>query len=267
MPIDARGVRVDLERPPVRVVSLVPSTTRTVFDLGAGERLVGVTRFCVSPPRATELPKVGGTKDVDVAAVLALAPDLVLANCEENTAELLTALDGRVPVWAAFPRDVDGALLDLRDTGALLGLADAVRGWVARAEAARDALATLRRPGRTAACLIWRGPWMAVGGDTFASAVMAEAGLRNVFADRPVRYPAVTPDALAALDPDLVLLPTEPFPFRARHAHELAQASGLPLERFVSVDGQALTWHGTRLVDGLAQLADGLARGFPALPT
>ncbi|HMV69022.1 MAG TPA: helical backbone metal receptor, partial [Myxococcota bacterium] len=117
---DDRGVLVCLDRPPARIVSLVPSTTETLHALGAP--VVGVTRFCARPAdRVAALPKVGGTKDVDPERVRALAPDLIVGNCEENTREIFDALAGIAPVYAAFPRDVDGALADLDRLGDLVG--------------------------------------------------------------------------------------------------------------------------------------------------
>jgi ABC-type hemin transport system substrate-binding protein len=244
-------------------VSLVPSTTRTVADLGAANRLVGVTRFCVSPPSVRALPKVGGTKDVAVERVLALRPDLVLANAEENTREIVESLAPHVPLWAPLPRTLDDAVTDVIATADLLHVA--VGGWPARLAEARAHLCRSARPLRVA-YLIWNDPVMTVASDTFVHAVLGEAGLTNVFADRADRYPVVTADDLAAADPDLVLLSTEPFPFRARHADALATASGLPRARFRQVDGEACTWHGTRLVPGLATLAACLRHGFPEVP-
>lgn len=249
--------------PPRRVVSLVPSTTRTVDDLGAGDRLVGVTRFCVSPPWVRALPKVGGTKDVDVARVLALAPDLVLANAEENTRAIVDALAPHVPLWVPLPRTLDDAAADVIATAALLHVDPGP--WAARLDAARATLRAAARPLRVA-YLIWHEPLMTASSDTFVDAVLREAGLTNVFAARTGRYPAITAAELGAADPDLVLLSTEPFPFRARHADALAAASGLPRERFRQVDGEACTWHGTRLVTGLADLAACLRHGFPEVP-
>jgi ABC-type Fe3+-hydroxamate transport system substrate-binding protein len=260
--LDDLGVTWSFPRPPARVVSLVPSTTETVFDLGRGDALVGRTRFCERPEAARRAATVGGTKDVDVEAVLALAPDVVLANREENVAEQVAALAARVPVVVAASATVDDALRDLARTARLLG-ADATP-WREAIVAARGALAPWRAAPVRGLCLIWRGPWMAVGGDTFVSSVLAEAGVINVLGDR-VRYPEVTAEQIAALDPEVVVLPTEPFPFRARHAEELAAATGLPRERFVGADGQHLTWHGTRLARALPALEAARRQGWPSL--
>lgn len=259
---DDRGVPLSLARPPRRIVSLVPSTTETVCDLGLRDRLVGRTRFCVRPADLEDVPTVGGTKDVDVEAVLALQPDLVLANREENLPDAVQALEARVPVYVAAPATVDDGVRDLARLASLLD-ADAA-WWLDRIEQTRDALAPWRASPRRGLCLIWRRPWMGCGGDTFVTSILAEAGVTCVIADRS-RYPELTADGIAALDPDLVVLPSEPFPFRAEHADELADATGLPRDRFVGFDGQALTWHGTRMARALPRLRVARREGWPAV--
>jgi ABC-type Fe3+-hydroxamate transport system substrate-binding protein len=251
--VDARGLRFAPAAPPRRIVSLVPSTTESLFALGAGPSVVGVTRFCVHPAEGLRgLSRVGGTKDLDLARLAALDPDLVLANAEENTREIFAAIEGRWPLFVAFPRDLDTAIADLRDLGRLVHQEAAAAALVGRIQAARAALAA--RPPRRALYLVWREPWMAVSPDTFISALLAEAGLHNPLpADGP-RYPTLEPAALAALDPDLVLLSSEPFPFREKHRAELAARSGLPLERFRLVDGERCSWHGARLEQALPYL-------------
>lgn len=260
--IDDRGMTLRLDRPPMRLVSLVPSTTETICDLGLRERLVGRTRFCIRPRDLDDVPKVGGTKDVDVDAVLSLSPDLILANQEENVPDQVTALAEHVPVYVAATATVDGAVADLSRLATLLG-ADATP-WLSRIDAARASLAPWQARRLRAITYIWREPWMACGGDTFVSSVLAEAGVDNVLADTS-RYPTVSPETLKDLDPDLVVLPTEPFPFKASHADALADVSGLPRTRFVGMDGQVLTWHGTRLARGLPALLAARRDGWPAV--
>jgi len=224
----------------VRVVSLVPSATETLLALGVTP--VGRTRFC----DLDGVPAVGGTKDPDVEAVVALAPDLVVVNDEENRREDAGALaEAGVTLHSMSPRALD-------DVGAAVrALADAVRAPVPPPFAAVewDAwLASTRRAERaTAAVLIWRRPWMTVRDDTYAASVLAHLGLRNTAPAEPgetARYPETTLAALAAAAPDLVLLPDEPYPFRARHTTEVQAA--LPHARVVLVDGRDLFWWGAR---------------------
>ena len=265
--IDGRGHALALPAPPARIVSLVPSTTETLFDLGAGDRVVGCTRFCVHPPAVRALPKVGGTKDADPARVSALRPDLVVGNCEENTRELFDAIEAFAPLWAAFPRDVDGALDDLAALGDLIGAAPEAAALGAAIADARVA-ARAATAGRTFryAYLIWREPWMAAGPDTFIAAMLSEVGGVNVLAASAGRFPELTLAALRDADPDVVLLSSEPFPFRERHRAELADATGLPLARFRFVDGEAASWHGSRMRHALPMLAEAAVAGFPTAP-
>lgn len=255
---DARGQAVTLPHPPQRIVSLVPSTTETLFALGCGDRVVGVTRFCVHPAeRLDGIVKVGGTKDLEVERLRALRPDLVLANAEENTREIFAAVEGICPLYVAFPRTVDEALADLTMTGRLTGTEPAAAAHHARVVAARR---RLRPAPFSFAYLIWQKPWMAAGGDTFISQMLAEVGGHNAFADQPERYLELTPEALAAKAPDVVLLSSEPFPFKDRHRAELAEATGLPPERLVLVDGEYCSWHGVRMAAALDYLG-GLSLG------
>lgn len=244
--VDGIGREVQLAAPPRRIVSLVPSTTETLAELGLGERVVGRTRFCVHPaPWVQSVPAVGGTKDPDPEAIAALRPDLVLANQEENLPSLFPELAALAPLAVAYPRGVDEARDDLRRTARLTGSERAAAPWLARIDAAR---ASLRPAPFTFACLVWRRPWMAAGDDTYLSALMGELGGRNVLAGR---YPELTLDELVAADPDTVLLPSEPYPFAERHLEHLE-----PLrDRCRFVDGELLTWHGTRMALALESFA------------
>lgn len=254
---DGRGKVISLDRPPRRIVSLVPSTTESLFALGCGEAVVGVTRFCVHPSgQLAGRVKVGGTKDLDAARLEALQPDLVIGNVEENTAEMFDAIERRFPLYAAFPRDVDGAVADLLRMGVLVGAAEAAEAWAARIGESRARLHACANTPRTFAYLIWRDPWMAASGDTFISAMLAEAGLTNGISDAGSRYPTIAPATLSAHD--AILLSSEPYPFKDRHRQELADLAGIPASRISMVDGELCSWHGVRMAaafDWLAQIA------------
>ena len=250
----------------MRIISLCPSLTELVFDLGRGDDLVGRTKFCVHPAgRVERIESVGGTKNPKVARIMELAPDLVLLNEEENRREDAEALAAAgVRCHVSFPRDVDETARMVRDIGAVLER-PAEAGRIAadierRAARVRDG--ARQAPAVRYAYLIWRNPWMVAGGDTFVTAILALAGGANVFADRPDRYPTVIPEELTAADPDVVLLSSEPFPFKERHAEELEAATGLPRDRMQFVDGEYLSWHGSRTPDGVdyAERVVGTAR-------
>ena len=221
-----------------RVVSLVPSVTESL--LAWSVRPIAVTRFCEHP----ELPAVGGTKDPDLAAIVALAPDLVVVNDEENRladADALTAAGLRLHVTHVEAVDDVDACLD--------ALAAAVE--VERPAEEREAFRALGSGApvpqaggavRTAFVPIWRRPWMTMSRDTYGASVLARLGLTGLFDDADERYPAVELDQVAARHPDLVLLPSEPYPFRERHRADVA---GLGAEVRL-VDGQDLFWWGVR---------------------
>jgi len=239
----------------MRIVSLCPSLTELVFDLGRGDDLVGITRFCVHPAdRVAAVEKVGGTKDPDVERIVALEPDVVLLNREENRIEDAEALEAAgVPCHASMPRTVEETAGMVRSIAAELER-PAEGEAIARDIEERTARARREAAGKAPvrwAYLIWREPWMAVNADTFAHALLAQAGGVNVFAEREERYPEVTLAELAAADPDVVLLCTEPFPFAAKHVDELVAATGWPAERFRIADGEYLSWHGSRTPDGI----------------
>ena len=264
--VDDRGVLVRCASPPRRIVSLVPSSTETLCELGLADRLVGRTRFCVHPAQILQdIPKVGGTKDVDPDRVRALEPDLIVGNCEENSREIFEALAGIAPLYAAFPKTVDDATADLQRLGELVGVQDAARAWLTRIQQARIALRAESPAPLRFAYLIWRDPWMTISGDTFISGMLSEAGLVNAFEAHTDRFPTTTPAQLRDLDLDLVLLSSEPFPFRARHARELQAADVRPRFGIVAADGEMLSWHGTRIAQGLDWLRDARHQGWPHL--
>lgn len=268
---DTRGLPVPAG-PYRRVVSLVPSLTDTVFGLGAGGTLVGRTIYCVEPRNEVrDVPALGGTKNPDVAGIVAAEPDLVLLCSEENRKEDLAALeDAGLTTFVVMPRSLDDVARLLVDYGILLDVSPAAGRALSDLTAARLAAGRFRAgcedPPRTAA-LIWKKPWMAVGGGNHINAVLGELGLENVYRDRE-GYPALELEELAALTPDLVLLPDEPFPFTHHDSWSLAAAGVVASRRqAVVLDGKLLSWYGTRtarslrvLVGLLGEVAEGRNR-------
>jgi len=253
---DASGERHDPDRPARRVVSLVPSVTETVFALGAGDALVGVTRFCEHPPEArTRCTVVGGTKSPRIAEIAALEPDLLLVNKEENRLEDVERLREIAPVYVLYPRDLDGAISDIETLGTLLGHVGESTRLVESITRERVTLSETRRgtAGFRFLYLIWKNPYMVAGRDTFIDALLSEAGGENGAPDRG-RYPEVTREEIDAIDPDVVLLSSEPFPFSEDHAREL-RTPGCPLAVRL-VDGRLLSWHGSSLRLALVYLRE-----------
>ena len=267
--VDDLGRTVIVPKAPRRIVSLVPSDTYSVIALGAGARLVGRTRYCDAP----DVAAVGGTKDADVAAILALEPDLVIANQEENTRVTLEAIAAaRVPVVVSLPRTVKAGIAHLARLARLLGVAaePQVKALIRRGYALAEA-----PPARARAfCPIWMDPLMTINADTFGSDVLAHAGLANAFGDRlrlyplaadlgksapadaggrDVRYPRVSLDEIRARGADLIVLPDEPHAFSA--ADEAVLQAALPDARVVRVLGKDLFWYGAWTIDAIPRLA------------
>jgi ABC-type Fe3+-hydroxamate transport system substrate-binding protein len=260
---DARGASVGLPDRVERVVSLVPSLTEWLVVAGVGERLVGVTDWCLEPADALAgLPRVRGTKNPDLAAIRRLEPDLVVANAEENRKLDVQRLEAALTaVFVTMPTTVAGAVAELRDLAAAVGDLPGAAALDAEAVAA-VADAYHRRPGRRVryACAVWRDPWMWLGRRTYAADLLGLAGGEPVLDDPASRYPRLDPGALAALGPEVVLLPSEPYEFAAADAEEVAATFGGP--RVELVDGRALTWYGPRIPAALAsfrQLLGGAA--------
>jgi ABC-type Fe3+-hydroxamate transport system substrate-binding protein len=255
---DDLGRAVSVPDHPQRVVCLCPSLTETLFALGAGDRLIGRTQFCVHPLRdVAELAVVGGTKTVDPAAVLGLDPDLIIAEKEENRREHVEQLARQAPVYVFDVTTVARGLAAIRTLGYLVGRIPAAESLAASIEECLARVAD--RVALRAAYLIWQKPLMAVGPDTYIHDLMQYCGLTNIFAEVDHRYPEVDLPTIATLGPDVVLLSSEPFPFNAQHAAALRDA--LPGIRVECVDGEMFAWYGSRM--GLA--AEYLGRWLPTL--
>jgi len=255
---------VDKDHP--RLVSLVPSWTETLFAFGLDQSVIGATRFCVHPRElVAKVEKVGGTKDPDVARIVALRPDLVVCDHEEQRQEDVEALRAAgLQVWLSDVRSVDGSLREIASLGRAVGREDAAAALVERIEAA---LAEIRPAGPPVPvyCPIWRRPWMTPTRDTYSHHVLAMAGARNVFADAPGRYPERAPAQAREAGATAALLPTEPYPFHEKLAlaREELVAAGFDPARILVVDGEALTWYGAREPEGLRAVADAVARLGP----
>ena len=247
----------------MRIVSLCPSLTELVFDLGRGPELVGITQYCVHPAEGVaRVEKVGGTKSPNVRRIVELRPDLVLLNEEENRREDAEELArAGLACHASLPHDATETAAMVRSIGAALERrerAEEIASDIERRDARVRGEAALARKLRFA-YLIWRKPWMSVNADTYASALLEAAGGENVFGREQERYPEITTARLAEEAPERVFLCTEPFAFLPRHADELARETGIARERFVVADGEYLSWHGSRTPDGI-DYAAGLVR-------
>ncbi|HEY0933358.1 MAG TPA: helical backbone metal receptor [Trebonia sp.] len=250
-PRDDLGYPVELARPARRVVSLVPSLTEAVA-VTRRDALAGATQWCTQPGDL-EVERVRGTKNPDVAAVIRLRPDLVLANKEENRqldVERLRAAG--VPVWVTDIRTLDQAFSSLRRMFTVaLGWAEPP--WLAEAERVWAEPAPV--PALRAVIAIWRDPWMVVGSGTFTGDLAARLGLDSTYADHAERYPHVELDEAGMREAELIVLPDEPYAFSSGDGPEM-----FPRQRVALVEGRSLTWYGPSLVTARATLLAQLAR-------
>jgi ABC-type Fe3+-hydroxamate transport system substrate-binding protein len=213
------------------------------------------------------VPKVGREKDPDLDRIGALAPDLVIANMEENRRDVVDALRGAgVAVWVTFPRTVVEGIELVRELGALTAAEAAAEPLAGSLERARAAVLArvAGRPRSRVFCAIWRGPYMTVNRDTYVHDMLETCGGENVFADQPARYPTVTLDAVRSAAPDVILLPDEPFRFRAAHRADFVPLTDVPAVRagrIHLVDGKLLSWYGPRIAEALARLPALLSGG------
>ncbi len=249
-----------MSNPPQRIVSLVPSLTETVCEFGVGCRLVGISRYCSLPEEPLLfVPRVGGTKNPDLEKIASLDPDLVLLNGEENRDEDFDWLQSRFATKRFTPRKVDDVISVLDELSDALELeqeGEAIQLEI-KAQMVRAEIESLGFDKVRVFYPIWRQPWISVNRDTYIHDILERAGAVNVCANRESRYPVVTEEHFALLEPDLVLLPSEPFAFTRSHRRNLVETEafgrGVPV---LLVDGKNFCWHGSRSGRGLGRATD-----------
>jgi iron complex transport system substrate-binding protein len=252
---DDLGQPLVFEKAPERIVSLTPTVTETLIEMGAGNRVVGITNYCTHPARAVDkIPRVGGTKSIALEKVDALKPDLVIANREENRRRHIDALRESCPVFVTHPKTVENALKTVADLGRLTRTSAKA---VEITEACRQILSSIGPEARSktlaTACLIWRDPWMAVGPGGYVNDLLETFGFRNVFKPDDGRYPETNLETIARRRTEVVLLPNERYAFGEPDRKEVGSflaAKGRPV-RVQVVEGSYLTWFGFRTIQGL----------------
>ncbi|MGI8891904.1 MAG: ABC transporter substrate-binding protein [Bacteroidia bacterium] len=245
---DQTGREVNIISVPQRIISVVPSQTELLYDLGLKDRIFGITKFCIHPDEMFRTKtRVGGTKQLHIDKIKELNPDLIIANKEENTKEQLEELMQFYPVWISDIKNLDDALTMIKSVGELTGTEKTANEILLNIQIKFRELdkAINQQPKATAAYLIWQKPYMVAGGDTFINDMMKRAGLINVFQNQN-RYPETTREELNQLKPDIILLSSEPFPFKEKHRQEMEKScTG---SRVLPVDGEMFSWYGSRLL-------------------
>ena len=227
-----------------RIVSLVPSQTELLYDLGLDEEVIGITKFCVHPKKWFRTKtRIGGTKTIDIEKIISLQPDLVIANKEENVKEQIEALQKSMNVYVSDIKNLDDALIMIDDIGNLVDRKMQSQQIIKKIN---NGFADIKNEVELpAAYLIWRNPYMATGGDTFINDMMQRCGIHNIFKNES-RYPEIDIEQLQQLNCKLLLLSSEPFPFKQKHIDELQPL--LPATKIILVDGEMFSWYGSRLI-------------------
>ena len=235
----------DLNYLPKRIVSLVPSQTELLFTLDLDAETVGITRFCVHPSSWFKTKEsVGGTKTIDLAKIKSLKPDLIIANKEENVKAQIEELAKDYPVWLTDVNNFAGALRMIADIGVITGKSTTANILINSISKIFKEMQKMEKPVKTA-YLIWRKPYMTIGGDTFINDMLLQCGLENIFSDKK-RYPEINIEDLPIAHCELLLLSSEPYPFKQKHIDELS--SQLPNTKIILANGEMFSWYGSRML-------------------
>lgn len=241
--IDQMGREVVLSEFPKRIISLVPSQTELLFDLGLVAETVGVTKFCIHPaPLVKAATKVGGTKNFKLDLIEQLQPELIIGNMEENYQEGINYLEKRYPVWMSNIFTLFDAMQMILSLGTITGKEVEAKSLVVDIQHQFEQLQPCKQI--KAAYFIWKKPYMTVGANTFIDDMLRRCGFVNVFGHLK-RYPEVQPEHIAQAAPEVILLSSEPYPFKEKHIEEFQQLC--PAAKVLVVDGEMFSWYGSRL--------------------
>ncbi len=230
----------------MRIVSLVPSLSELIIDLGLEKELVGRTKFCIHPAdKIKSIPKIGGTKEVNISKVAGLKPDLIIANKEENTQKDVEALQDIAPVFVSEISNFTEAIRSIEQIGQLTNRVEAARTISNRIISEYSKLSDLSKDRRSVCYLIWKNPFMTIGKDTFIHDMLEKCGFDNVYGNQE-RYPTVDALDIKEKNPDYIFLSSEPFPFKDKHIQEFKKM--IPNSKVVLVDGEYFSWYGSRMV-------------------
>ena len=243
-PIDQMGQPLFLKNVPSRIISLVPSQSELLHHLALDDQVIGITKFCIYPPHwRKEKNIIGGTKNFNFERIDQLNPDLIIGNKEENYPEGIARLKKRYPVWMSDVSDFEDALGMIRSIGELTNRQGVSGKLIQDIKNGFKALGKPEKPQRVL-YFIWKDPWMVAGANTFIDTMLAKIGLQNC-ASLYSRYPEIEEEAIAELNPDIIFLSSEPFPFTDKHIHRLALQ--FPATKIFLVNGTFFSWYGSRL--------------------
>jgi ABC-type Fe3+-hydroxamate transport system substrate-binding protein len=260
---DQLNRKIELTSPPKRIISLVPSQTELLYDLGLRDEVIGITKFCVHPEEwFRSKTRVGGTKKYDFGKIKALAPDLIIGNKEENEKEQIEELMKHYNVWMSDIYNLKDAFDMITRVGTMVGKQKESIELKLKIETKfnnfKFQVSGLTPQQIRTAYFIWRDPYMVAGHDTFINEMLKLCGFENVFTEKESRYPEISNEELIKADPKLILLSSEPYPFKEKHIAEIRQI--LPDAKILIVDGEIFSWYGSRLLKAPAYFTDLLKR-------
>ncbi|MCC6186690.1 MAG: ABC transporter substrate-binding protein [Chitinophagaceae bacterium] len=241
---DMMGRTFELKSAPQRIISVVPSQTELLYDLGLDEEVIGITKFCIHPSAwQKNKTKIGGTKNLNIALIKSLNPDLIIANKEENTKSEIEELSKHFPVWISDICTLHDALAMISKIGAIIGKKTTASLIIDDIANGFEQLTKNNKP-KSIAYLIWQNPWMCVGSNTFIHEMINSLGWHNVYG-LETRYPETSIEELKSKKADLILLSSEPYPFKEQHVAALQRQ--IPNAKIILVDGEYFSWYGSRL--------------------
>ncbi len=241
---DQLGRNVELKKPPQRIISIVPSQTELLYDLGLDTEVVGITKFCIHPEKWFQSKtRVGGTKQLNLETIRKIQPDLIIANKEENTQQQLEILMKEFPVWISDIKSLNDAYEMIEQIGVITNRHNQS---VAINQQIKNEFSKLENfKAITAAYFIWNEPLMTIGNDTFINEMMKHCCFKNVF-EKNNRYPEITESDLQKINPELILLSSEPYPFKEKNKAYFQNVC--PQSKVLLVDGEMFSWYGSRLI-------------------
>jgi iron complex transport system substrate-binding protein len=247
--VDQIGVEHSFKTTPKRIVSLVPSQTELLYDLGLEEEIVGITKFCVHPKHfKTTKQIVGGTKQVKFDKIKALQPEIIIANKEENTKEIVEELSKICPVWVTNIITIEDNLQMISDFGKLFNKRTEAQKWTDKITFAYNDFQQFikDKPFQKVAYFIWANPYMVAGKDTFINEMLVLNRFENIYKEKG-RYPEIELEKIRKEgDPEVVFLSSEPFPFKDEHAFEIGRCTHHA--KTIFVDGELFSWYGSRIL-------------------
>lgn len=243
--IDQCGHKLILDYYPVRIISIVPSQTELIYDLGLDKEIIGITKFCTRPDHWHKNKlQVGGTKKLNLELIRSLKPDMIIGNKEENSQFQIRELQKEFPVWLSDIYTLDDAYEMIESLGKMTGKEAKSRLIIDKIRLGFEELSPMEP--KTAAYFIWQKPYMVAASYTFIQSILSKWGLENVFS-KSLRYPEINLEEIHQKDPEIIMLSSEPFPFNERNVGEFSQK--FPKSRVILVDGEMFSWFGSRLIE------------------